>query len=229
MMKYLSQAFFSALFLSQACVCHAQDEIQLQFVSFPRDAVSGPMQLLVGDGRTIEVVMPTNNLSPVYAVPKLSQWVLGKNVTDDTGVEKFETHGRTPALGSSKQLVLVLPGGEESADGLTLTPFNLEQEGFTGGSYLFFNASRVEIAVTVGDLKFAIRPLSHRLEKPKPSNTSGERERLYTHFFFREGDEAIPFYSSTWRFSDNTRSMVFFYHNTLGGQLRTHSIRDYLP
>lgn len=217
------------MLLSLACVCHAQDEVQLQFVSFPRAAVSEPVELLLGKGTTIEVVMPTNNLSPVYEVPKLTQWVLGKTVTDKNDVEKFETYGSTRALGSTKQLVLVVRGGKGNTDGLTLIPFDLEQDGFTGGSYLFFNATKVDIAATVGDSKFALKPLSHRLEKPDPIKAPNGRQQFHTHLFFRKGEEAIPFYSSTWRYSKNARSMVFFYHNTDGGHLRTHSIRDYLP
>jgi hypothetical protein len=218
---------FAAICLSALAV--AQDQVSLQFVSFPKAIDAHPVELLSGEGRTIRVELPTNSLSPIYKVDRLSKWVLGKTVTGEDGKSRFEVYGEGKSATSAKQLVLVVRSGTEAADGLTLTSFDGGANGFGGGSYLFFNASKVDIAATVGDTKFSLKPLAHKLAHPKPSKSEGDRKYLFTYLYYRKGKETVPFYSSTWRFSEKARCMVFFYHNTYGGQLRTHSIRDYLP
>jgi hypothetical protein len=226
------------LLISSACaaICFvsaasAQDagKVSLQFVSFPKAADAQELELLMGEGKTLSVELPTNSLSPVYRVDRLSKWVLGKTVADEEGKDTFEVYGQGSASAAAKQLVLVVRSGATNADGLTLTSFDGGTGGFGGGSYLFFNAAKVDIAATLGETKFPLKPLGHKLVHPKPSKSEGNRKYLYTYLYFRKGDEAIPFYSSTWRFSEKARSMVFLYHDKNSGQLRTHSIRDYLP
>ncbi len=220
---------FAAICFSALAVAQDQEQVSLQFVSFPKAVDAQPVELLVGEGKAIPVELPTNSLSPVYKVGRLSKWVLGKTVAGEDGKDTFKVYGEGQAGASAKQLVLVVRSGAEAADGLTLTTFDGGAKGFGGGSYLFFNAAKVDIAATVGDTKFALKPLAHKLVHPKPSKSEGDRKYLFTYLYFRKGEEAVPFYSSTWRFSEKARSMVFFYHDTHGGQLRTHSIRDYLP
>jgi len=98
----------------------------------------------------------------------------------------------------------------------------------SGGKYLFFNAAKVAVAGELGGSKFALEPLKHLLVSPKPSEERANRKYLYTTLYFRKGEEAQPFYTSTWRFSEQARSMVFFYHDPHTGQLRLHTIRDYI-
>lgn len=219
---------FAAICFSGMAIAQDKELVSLQFVSFPRAVDAEPVELLIGEGKTIPVELPTNSLSPVYKVARLSKWVLGNTVADEEGKESFKVYGEGKATASSKQLVLVVRSGAEAADGLTLTTFDGGAKGFGGGSYLFFNAAKVDIAATVGETKFALKPQEHKLVHPKPSKSEGDRKYLFTYLYFRKGEEAVPFYSSTWRFSEKARSMVFFYHDTHGGQLRTHSIRDYI-
>jgi hypothetical protein len=63
---------------------------------------------------------------------------------------------------------------------------------------------------------------------PDPSEVREERKYLYITLYFRKGEEARPFYSSTWRFSEKARSIVLFYHDPHTDRLRTHTIRDYI-
>lgn len=202
-------------------------EVSLQFVCFPKAADSQPVELMLAEGKTITVALPTNNISPIYKVPRLSQWVLGKTIAGEDGKPSFKIYGEGKAITSRSQLVLVIRNGATESDGLTLTSFDGGQEHFGGGAYLFFNAAKVDIAATVGESKISIKPQAHLLLHPKPSKAKGDRKYLYIYLYFRKGEEAIPFYSSTWRFSPRARSFVFFHHDPHTGQLRTHSIRDY--
>lgn len=94
--------------------------------------------------------------------------------------------------------------------------------------YFFINAARVDIAVKLGDEKFALKPRKHKLVQPKPSKVKGKRKYLYTYIVFRNGAKAISFYESTWRFSKKARCMAFLYHDPHTKQLRPHTIRDYI-
>lgn len=225
--------FAAAVFalLGSASITCAQPPapVSLQFVSFPKVEDAQPLELLIGDGITLKVELPTNNLSPVYKVAPMSKWILGKTITGPDGKPSFKIHGEAHALGSPNQLILVVRNEAVDTDKLTLTPFEGGSSGFGGGSYLFFNATKVDIAADVGETKIALKPSAHRLVHPKPSQVKGDRKYLYIYMYFRKGQEAVPFYSSTWRFSEKARSMVFFHHEPTSGRLRTHSIRDYIP
>jgi hypothetical protein len=178
---------------------HAQvaGQVSLQFVSFPMATDAQPVELLVGEGKTILVGLPTNSLSPVYKVNRLSKWVLGKTVAGADGKASFEVYGEGAATASANQLVLVVRSGAADEDGLTLSTFDSGADGFGGGAYLFFNSAKVDIAATVGETKFSLKPLAHKLVHPEPSKTEGNRKYLYTYLYFRKGEEAVPFYSST--------------------------------
>ncbi len=211
-------------------ISHAQEieQVSLQFVSFPLAENPEPVELIVDKGKTILVDLPTNTLSKEYKVNRNSNWILGKSSTDAEGKPIFETYGSTPSLASNTQIILVTRKGINNSDGLTLAVFDSGSKGFKGGSYLMFNATKLDIAATLGETKIALKPRAHTLVDPTPSKTEGERGYLYTYLFYRKGEEAIPFYTSTWRYSKKARTMVFIYHESVNNRLRTHSIRDYL-
>jgi hypothetical protein len=201
----------------------------VQFVAFPITADPKPVELLVGEGETIEVELPSNSLSRPYKVPALGSWALGKSMEGPDGKSTFDVYGRTRASSSEKQVILVIRKGKENSEGFELAAFDSDAKGFGGGKYLFLNGAKVDIAGDAGGTKFALKPNKHALIAPNPSEAEEEKKLLYITLFFRKGEEATPFYSSTWRFSEKARSMVFFYHDPNGQQLRTHTIRDYLP
>lgn len=226
MLNY-SCVLLSFCFITLSCFSQ-EEQVSVQFVAFPKIANAEPVELLIGSGETLSVELPTNSLSPIYKVDRLSQWALGKSTTGDEGEFVFKTYGNAPSLASNNQLILVIRKGPNDADGLELIPMDNQQSAFGGGKYFFMNAAKVDIAVEMGDQKFALKPLQRKLVEPKPSKVEGDRKYLYVYLHFRKGKEAVPFYSSTWRYSDKARSMVFFYHDTHTNQLRTHSIRDYI-
>lgn len=207
----------------------AQDEkVKVQFVSFPKLNNAAPVELLLGNEETMKIELPTNSLSPVYEVSRLSEWVIGKSSTGAEGEFTFDIYGKATSLSTPNQLILVLRKGASDADGLELIPLDIDQKGFAGGKYFFMNASVVDIAVEIGDQKLVLKPRNFKLVEPKPSKVDGSRKYLYVYLHFRKGEEAVPYYSSTWRFSEKARTMVFLYHDIHTKQLRTHSIRDYL-
>jgi hypothetical protein len=207
-----------------------QQEVSLRFVSFPMNNGEEAIELAIGEGKTIQVELPTNRLSIEYKVPMLQKWVLGQTVEGTKeGEETFGVFGEVSALGSATQLILVIRGGPDKPNAFTLTAFDGGQSGFTGGSFLFFNASKVDIAAKIGESQLALKPQTHKLVKPSLTKEEKELNQMYTRIYFRKGEEAVPFYTSAWRFNEKARSMVFFHHDTHTRQLRTHTIRDYLP
>lgn len=209
--------------------CFSQEEqVELQFVTFPKLITPEPVELLVGKEKTIQIELPTNCLSKVYKVDRLSQLELGKSAIGEDEKFIFKTYGRATLLPAKKQIILVLRKGVNISDGLEMIVMDNQQDGFSGGKYFFMNAAKVEIAVVIGDQKFAIKPRKHTLLKPKPSKVKGERKYLFTYLAFRKQDKLIPFYDSTWRYSERARCMVFIYHDPHTKQLRTHTIRDYI-
>ena len=214
---------------SLSLVCSGQEnDISLQFISFPKIANAEPVELLLPDGKSIKVELPTNRLSPIYKVKPMAQWALGESSVNDKGEFVFNTYGKAPSIASTSQLILVLRDGPNDSDGLTLIPMDNSAVNFGGGKFLFMNASKVDIAVEIGDAKLKLEPRQHKMVQPKPSKSEGERKYLYVYLHFRKGTEAVPFYDSTWRYNENVRSMVFLYHDPNTQQLRTHTIRDYL-
>lgn len=214
--------------ISTAGNSKAQDEVSVQFVSFPIVSAPQPVELLVGEGKTLSVELPTNSLSPVYRVSRLPQWILGKSSTDKEGKPTFVTYGQTASISSAKQLILVIRKGIKDSDGYDLIPLSGGDGGLSGGKYFLFNAAKVAVAGELGTSKFALEPRKHILLAPKPSEVNGNRKYLFTTLYYRKGKEAQPFYTSTWRLSERARSMVFIYHDPHTSQLRMHTIRNYI-
>lgn len=223
--------FLFAIGMAVTPMAHAQEpEVTVRFVSFPINNGDENIELIAGEGKTIKVELPTNRLSAEYKVPRLQKWVLGQTVEGaEEGEKTFDVFGEVAALGSGAQIVLVIRGGPDKPNAFTLSAFDAGQAGFTGGSYLFFNASKVDIAATLGESQLALKPQAHKLMKPTLSKEEKEGNQVHTRIYFRKGEEAVPFYTSAWRYNEKARSMVFFHHDPHTGQLRTHTIRDYLP
>lgn len=220
--------------LAIACsslLCQAQqaDEVSLQFISFPKSENTEPLELIVGENKTVSVELPTNSLSKIYKVNRNSKWTLGKTLVGDDGNTSFRVYGESPSLASKSQLILVMRSGAEDEDGLTLTAIDYDPAIFKGGSYLFINAVKPEISGTIGETKFEIDPTNHSLVSPKPANAEENENRLLIHVNFNMGEKESPFYSSKWRFSEKARSIVFFYYSPDTESVRIHTIRDYLP
>lgn len=202
-----------------------EGQVSLQFVSFPRSNDGEPVELQIGEGRTIEVAIPTNEISPAYRVPRMAEWVVGKNGAGPDGQPAFNVFARGAALDSPSQLILLIRKGRTHAEGFEMVALDSRDTGFGGGRFLFLNASDVSVAGETGGERFALRPGAHTIVTPRAE--SGERS-FHAMFYFSLEGRARPFFSSRWPVSDRARSLVFFYHDPNSGQLRFHTIRDFM-
>lgn len=207
--------------------CAAQEgaSVTLQFLSFPRAMDPEPVELVVGEGKTIEVEIPSNELSQSHKVPRMATWAVGETVDGPDGKPVFNTFGKARALASPKQLILLVRKGKDYADGFELIPVDNQIARFGGGKFLFMNAAKVDIAGKIGEDKFALKPGRHVIVKPKMK--AGERT-LHASLYYRKDGEPKPFFSSRWPVGDYARALVFFYHDPDTERLRLHTIRDFL-
>lgn len=205
----------------------AQDQVSLQFISIPKAENPLPVELIVGDGKTILVDIPTNRISPVYKVNRLSKWTIGKTFTNKEGNSNFKVFGTADSIKDSEQLILVIRSGKGNEDGLKLMPVSNSEKKLGGGSYLLFNASTIGIKGTLSDKEFEIKSEEFTVVKPPPSKVKGEFKYCDVVLFHLRGTTPRPFLTSTWRISDKARSFIIFYNDLKSKKLRMHSIRDY--
>ena len=210
-------------------ILNAQDkEVSVQFVSFPISNDPEPIELLVGEGKSLSVELPTTNLSPVYKVPAMNQWVLGKMAIGQKEQKTFKAYGKAESAGTGTQLVLVIKEGKTFADGLKLIPMKYDPEYFAGGRFFMMNTTKVDIGIEMGTTRVGLKPDTFKLIDPEASKEVNGNKQLFIKVYFRNEDKMKPFYSSTWRLNDKARSLVFFYHDPDCLRIRTHTIRNYL-
>jgi len=229
---YLSLALI-ALCAGSSVIAQEAEQVTLRFLSFPKSASPQPVELLIGDGKTLEVKIPTNALSEPYGVPRLSTWAVGQfePAKSKDGKPVFNSYGTAPALASTNQLILLIRKGRENSDGMRVVPLDNNTGHFGGGQFFFMNAAKVDIAGMLGGTQFVLKPGKHTIIEPKETRQrdGAEGKLFFTEFYFRKETEARPFFSSTWPANNKARSMIFFYHDPHNERLRMHTIRDYLP
>ena len=199
--------------------------VTLRFLSFPVIQEPTPVELVLGEGKTMEVEIPANELSPPYKVRKLSSWVFGETVQGEDAKPAFKVFGQAPALASDDQLILLMRKGAGNADGFQVIPVNGVQTAFGRGKYLFVNAAKVDIAGVIGSEKFMLKPGKHAMVDPK--GEAGNSKRGQVELYFNMDNQARPFFTSMWPLGDGARSLVFFYHDPESDRLRLHTIRDF--
>jgi hypothetical protein len=219
-------AQFSLLVLSlHNGIAQEADTVAVQFLTFPKTMEPVKVELLVGEGVTTELEVPSNELSPTIRVPRMSSWVFGKTETGEDQKPTFKIYGQAKALADGKQLILLIRKGKEISDGVDVRPIANDIATFGGGKFLFMNAAQVDVAGETGGVTFALKPGAMTIVKPK-ADANG---RLFqAMFYFRRDNEPRPFFSSKWPISENTRGLIFFYHDPDTKQLRMHTIRHFL-
>jgi hypothetical protein len=202
--------------------------VLVQFVSFPRAKNPQPLEIFLGDEKTLEIEAPTNSVSRIYKIKRKKHWKLGKSQVDADGNFSFQEYGQVPCLASNKQLILVLRKGKSDADGLTLIPISAASEEFGGGKYFIMNASVVDIAGIIGGEKFILRPQSNKIISPVAFKKKGNLKTTDVRIFFSKDRKPKPFFSSVWRLNDNARNLVFIYNEPKNQKLKLHIIRNYI-
>lgn len=224
----MKTAFFAFLLsLSAAILCHAQQSrVNLSFVSFPKAFDLKPVELLVGPEKTVQLKLPTHTISRPVRVPQLAEWRLGESSVDENGEFVFKTYGKVKASSSKNQTLIVFrsPGADKPE--YEIVRLNGDANGFRGGSQFFYNATKVPIAGKVGDKQFVLQPKQYKLIKANPSFERNGREYLGVEFFYKFKD-IEKFDSTTWRYNDKVRYMVFFFHGDKTKQISTHMLRTY--
>ena len=197
----------------------------LKFLSFPAIDTPTPIELLVGEGKTLKVEIPTNELSAARKVALQANWVFGETVIGKDNKPTFNVLGQAPALASEDQLILLIRKGKSDADGFSVIPINSVKTEFAAGKFLFVNSSTVDIAGILGTEKFLLKPGMHTVIQPK--GDPADKTLCQIQIFFRKDDQPTPFFSSTWPLSDDARGLIFIYHDSATNHLRLHSIRDF--
>lgn len=203
-------------------------KVDLRFIAFPKATISESIELRVGENETIDIRLPYRSPSQGYKVPAMANWTLGKTTRADGEDPVFQSFGSSPSTGTKQQLVIVLRKGKTNAEGLEMIVVDYSDSGFGGGDYFMINSSRVPIAGLIGEVKFVLQPRQNKILAPEPSKTKDGHDYCHVKVYYRSKNEVQPFFSSTWRFNEEARSMVFFFHDPNTGQLRLHTTRSFV-
>ena len=225
---HIKKAYFITLVITSIFMTNAlaQDKISLQFLAFPKQLKPEPIELQIGEGKTIVVQTPGNELSPTYKMPRLGSIVVGKTTQNEEGDPVFQVYGKAKTIAASKQIILLLRKGRNNSDGFVVLPIDGELANFSGGSYLFINASKLNVGGVIGDKKFALKPGQRRMLKPAPNHESGICQVTLS---YQRKDKWKTFKDTRWSANKRYRSLVFFHQNPKSGRLAVSPIVDILP
>lgn len=200
-----------------------QKKISLQFLVLPKKVRPKPIELLIGEGKTIEIETPGNELSRVYKVPPLSSIVVGKMSQDAEGEPVFKVYGKEKSISASEQIILLIRKGKNDSDGFVVLPINAERTNFGGGNYLFINASKMNIAGAIGDKKFGLEPGKQKLLAPIANHENGICQVTLA---YQRKDKWKRFYDTRWPANKKYRSLIFFHQDPRTGRLGVSPIVD---
>jgi hypothetical protein len=204
---------------------HAQDKRSIRVLAFPKQMRPEPVELVIGKNKTIQIDTPGNELSQPYEIPPLESIVVGETVTDEEGKPNFVVLGRAKALASPKQIVLLLRKGRENRDGFVVLPLNGDLKNFDGGSYLFINASKLNVGGIIGSSKFALKPGQRRLLTPEADHEGGVCQVSLS---YERDDTWKVFHDTRWPTNKRYRSLIFFHQDPKTGRLGVAPIVDML-
>lgn len=231
MKRFPIRALMLALITGVCCAQQEQAQVTLQFVTFPKWTTREPIQMVIGEGKTIEFTAPSNSFSKPYSVPKLSSLVFGRMGANEKGEPTFETYGQGKPLDSPNQLILLIRLGKEPKDGLKVIALDSRLDGFGGGQFFYYNASSFDIGGMMGKSKFVLNPGDHMIIKPKAEDieVKGDRSFVQSVHLYRKEELNNPFFNSTWHVDPKARSMIFFYQDIDAKRLKMHTLQDFLP
>lgn len=201
------------------------EKVELRFVSFPPRQEWAEMEVLAGENKTIEIEVPSNELSKPYRIARNEFLVIGKTVAPGEDGKKFDVYARIKLQQAPSQIILLKSKGMDLADGFEAIAVNAAGTHFGGGKLLFVNASGTSIAGIVGGEKFALKPNAHRIVQPKADK--GENLCQVT-FAYQKGDQWRRFSDTRWPISDKHRGLIFFFEDPGTRKLGLFAIRDSL-
>jgi hypothetical protein len=193
-----------------------EGEWSLRFLAFPQQDDSKPIQLLVGDGKTIAIETPGHTLSPTYRVKPLTSIVVGVTENNKLQVPVFKVLGKAPSLATSKQIILLMRKGTSNSDGFVVLPIDGDLAKFSGASFLFINASNMQVGGKIGDKIFQLKPGQKELLKPAATHAGGCCQVTLA---YQNNEKWQTFVDTRWSASNGRRSLVFFYQDPETGDL----------
>jgi hypothetical protein len=203
----------------------AEGELSLQFLAFPKQTDPAPIELLIGDGKTIPIEIPGHELSPVYKVSRLASIAVGLTTKNEKGAAVFQLLGKAPPLAASKQIILLLRKGENNSDGFVVLPIDGELAKFPGGNYLFINACKLAVGGKIGDKIFKLKPGQRDLIQPAATHEGGGCQVTLT---YQDEEKWRIFYDTRWSVNKRYRSLIFFYQDPESGSVGVAPIVDFL-
>ena len=215
-------------FLSAAAPSNAQQAgVKMQFMTFPMTMEPLRVELLVGEGKTLELFVPSNELGPIVKVPPMASLVFGETVMGAEDEPEFKVYGKGKPIQAPKQLILLLRKGNDMAGGFEVRAVSSDIGQFGGGRLLFVNAASIDIAGKIGGQNaFALKPGAQTILKPK---MEANGRLAHVEFFYNKEGKAVPFFSSMWPVDKLTRGLDFFYHDpNNANKIQLHSFRDFL-
>ena len=192
----------------------------VQFVSFPPVADPKPIELLLGEGKTLEIEIPSDLPSDPYQVPRGASWTVGKSGPEKDGKPQFNVFGTAPTLASSHQLILLFRKGPSDAEGFKVIPLDFKSQ-FGDRMLLFFNLAREEFAAEVGGVKFSVKPGAQRIISPKADKGGN---LCHADLYYRKEETWKPFFSANWPLYDTTRGLFFIYADPASSRLTLHAV-----
>lgn len=222
--RFARAGLIASLTLRFAMIASAQETtLQMRFLAFPPHPQPEPVELVTGEGQTIQVDTPGHEMTVPYTVPKLATIVVGKSSVGEGGKPVFQTFGQAPAINAKQQIVLLLRKGEKNADGFVVLPINGDLETFGGAHFYFINTSSYQIGGRIGDKKIQMDPGQRTMVKPAPDFPGGICQ---VSLAYMRDKEWKMFFDTRWPANEKTRALVFFYQNPKTGKLGIAPITD---
>ncbi len=224
MMRHYLNFFMIFCLLLLPCYAQQEAKVTLQFLTFPITREPLSIKLLVGENKTLDLNISSNELAQPIKVPHMESLSFGDTHSDKDDKEYFKVYGKAKTLPVPSQLILLIRKGKRAEDGFDVIPFSNDIKSLGGGKFLFYNLSIVDIAGEVGGKRFTLKPSQHTILDPKPDKSG---RMFHALFYFREGNNPRAFFSSMWPYLDKGRSLVFFYNDSKTNKIKLHTIRDF--
>jgi hypothetical protein len=186
-----------------------EQKILLQFLAFPKQMEPEPVELRIGEERTIQIKTPGHQLSPTYQVPAMEFISVGETVKNNEGESVFQEYGKTKALTDKRQIILLIRKGPANSDGFAVIPINADLEKYGGGSFTFINASKIQVEGIIGNEKFNLKPGLRTSVTPEPD--FGRDICQVTLSYLRGENDWKKLLDARWSANKDSRSLIFFY------------------
>jgi hypothetical protein len=200
------------------------EEISVSCLSFPKKAPAS-IELLVGPGKTIPIILQSHTLTEPVKVPRLQSWRFGKSGTNAAGEFAFKTYGQVKPGAARNQLLVIVANGSSPAAGLNILSLDGSQKSFGPSQMLFVNLAREQVAGLVGGKQFRLNTGKHTIIKPQADRGNN---LCFASLKYKRATKWRTFFSTNWPTLQNARGLVFLYNDPRSQSVKMHSVVDSL-